>query len=529
MRKFWGLFGSLLYLSVVNAAVRAGTFHLSVVDDRDAPLPCRVLIRSESGESVTPSDAVTLKIGPDNWFMSSGTSSVPLAEGKFLLRIDRGPEYPRVKEQLEASGAETKYRVRLNRWINLRERGYLSGENHLHVAADRLAPMLVCEGLDFGNSLTWWNGPDAKVPPPTAGSGPIRDLSFAGRVVPTSIYCGELEKVWGAAYFQNLPSPMPFKSDAGRPNLGYLRYAIDNGATVHYQAGWSREVGLDALLGCVHVVNVCNNNFHLHRFQPRQKYSNLLDVPGFRIYENTDEQMMQMNFDSYYRLLNWGLRLAAGAESATGAKEVPVGYNRAYVRVPSNATLPQFYAAWAAGKNFVTNGPMLFLTVAEKEPGDTIELPESGGSLHAVVSALSEQPLKSVELIVNGDVVKSFDVQDASRVDGTADLVVPQGSWIAARATARDELLTDEELKVYANGDLQQPSRLRFGHTSPVYVTVGGRRTAVGKSIDEGLRMLHHLELYARDKASPEYLPSTLEAISQGRRILEERKAESAR
>ena len=34
---------------------------------------------------------------------------------------------------------------------------------------------------------------------------------------------------------------------------------------------------------------------------------------------NTPEGMMRMNTDTYYRLLNCGLRLAAGAGSATGA------------------------------------------------------------------------------------------------------------------------------------------------------------------------------------------------------------------
>jgi hypothetical protein len=100
---------------------------------------------------------------------------------------------------------------------------------------------------------------------------------------------------------------------------------------VSYQGGWSREVALDALLGHVHVVNVCNNNFHLHQFQPRSRYSNLLEVDGFPVYTDTDLGMMQMNTDTYYRLLNWGLHLATGAGSACGVKQNPVGYNRAYV------------------------------------------------------------------------------------------------------------------------------------------------------------------------------------------------------
>ena len=116
---------------------------------------------------------------------------------------------------------------------------------------------------------------------------------------------------------------MPLKAEPGRPNLDYLRHAIDAGAIVHYQGGWSREVLLDSLLGCVHTVNVCNNNFALHRFQPRSGYSNLLEDPNFPVYPDTDVGMLQLNTDTYYRLLNCGLRLAAGAVRPPESNKLP--------------------------------------------------------------------------------------------------------------------------------------------------------------------------------------------------------------
>ena len=125
--------------------------------------------------------------------------------------------------------------------------------------------MLVAEGLDFGSSLTWWNGPDAKRPIPPC-SERVSVLKFAGREVPTSVFDAEREHSYGAVYIQNLPEPL-MPNEPPRPNLHYVRPACRSGGLVSYQGGWSREVLLDALLGYVHVVNVCNNNFHLHRFQ----------------------------------------------------------------------------------------------------------------------------------------------------------------------------------------------------------------------------------------------------------------------
>ena len=506
-------------------AANAGTLELTTLAESGRPLPCRILIRGSDGRCAIPDDAVTLTTGRDEWFISPGACRVQVPKGDTSIRIEHGPEYARIKQLLNVQNDREARTYRLRRWIEMRQRGYLCGENHLHVAAARLAPMLVAEGMDFGSSLTWWRGPDPlrRIP---AGVGRVRELQFAGRKVPTSIYDAELEYSWGAAYIQNLPAPMPLIADPARPNLDYLRHAIAAGAIVHYQGGWSREVLVDALVGCVHTVNICNNNFALHRFQPRSRYSNLLNVKGFPTYPGTEQGMVSMNMDTYYRLLNCGLRLAAGAGSATGVKQAPVGYNRAYVRVPPTASIDEFYLAWKSGKNFVTNGPMLFLRAETKDgPGDTIGLPRGGGMVNLDVEAITDQSLTTVEIVVNGKVVHSLDIDDAKRVKRRLAVLVTRGSWIAARCTALDELLSDDELSRYDDENQNRafpvaPSRLRFAHTSPIYVTVDDRGAADPESIQEGMQMLKQFEAYTKETAAKRYQASTIEAIELARQRL---------
>ena len=498
------------------------SFQLTVTDESGAPLPCRVLLKSDEGTCRIPEQATTLATGRDNWFMSPGRSQLQVPSGRYLLRVEHGLEYVRFKEWIDVAAAAEKKTVQLHRWVNMQQRGYLSGENHLHVDTKQLGSMLVAEGLDFGSSLTWWRGPDPRRPVP-AGDGPIRLLSFAGRAGPASVFDAELEYAWGAAYIQNLPAPMPLAAEPGRPNLDYLKHAVRSGAIVHYQGGWSREVLIDALQGCVHTVNICNNNFALHRFQPRSRYSNLLKVKDFPIYPDTDTGMLQMNTDTYYRLLNCGLRLAAGAGSATGVKQAPVGYNRTYVRVPADVSIKDFYEAWKRGENFVTNGPILQLgTASGHRPGDTIELPAGGGTIEVKLEVLSDQPLQSVELIHNGEVVAEFDADDPKHVEASSELHVEAGSWIAARCTAHDDLLTDSELEAYADHGSQTglsvaPSRLRFAHTSPIYVTVGGRGPVVRRSVTESLQMLDRFKIFATEVAEPHHLPPILSAVDEAR------------
>jgi len=523
----WSVMVSFILLALTSVAF-AAELRIKVVDEQSRPLPCRVLVRPIGGDCIVPEGAVPVSIPPDRWFASAGDATVEVPEGEVLLRVERGLEYVRFKQEIKAAAPETTRTVTLRRWVDMRSRGYMCGENHVHVAPAELGPMLVAEGLDFGTSLTWWNGPDARRPIPS-GSQRVSSLEFAGQSVPSSVFDAELEYGWGAAYIQNLPAPMPIETNRARPNLDYVRHACEAGGLVSYQAGWSREVLLDALAGNVHVVNICNNNFHLHRFQPRSHYSNLLQVPNFPVYEGTDHGMMQMNTDTYYRLLNCGLKLAAGAGTAIGVKPNPVGYNRAYVRAPADASLQEFNKAWAAGKNFVTNGSMIFLkTAAGQKPGDTIELSADGDRVSVELTILSDQPLTSAEIVVNGQVVHTFEVAEKHQFSGTAEIDVRKGSWAAARCTARDDLLSDQELSVYQWGEdehrfRQRPSRLRFAHTSPIYLSVGDQGVAVAESTREGLLMLDHFERFTRDQADDQYIGPTTAAIEKARARLQNR------
>ena len=262
------------------------------------------------------------------------------------------------------------------------------------------------------------------------------------------------------------------------------------------------------------VVNVCNNNFQRHRFQPRRRYSNLLEVEGFPEYPNTAEGMMQMNYETYYRLLNCGLRLAAGAGSAIGAKNTPLGYNRAYVRAGDNPSLPEFLQAWREGRNFVTNGPMIFLsTQSGQQPGDTITLGPEGGKVTLRVRAVSDQPLRSLEVVANGMVRAHANLTRAQREgELTFSLDIKEGTWVAARCTDEDQLLSDEELGRYTEGGglPAQPTRLRFAHTSPIYITVGGKKPRVATSVEEARKMLEAFKCFANKKTDGKHLTEIL-------------------
>lgn len=518
------LFVYALFLNSIG--IYATNLKIEIVDAETGKLtPARVLIYDINGKSYFPENAVTLQIGNEIWFMSSGISEVNVDSENIQLRVERGKEYERVKRVLALTGDQkNEIKIVLNRWINMKNLGYLSAENHIHRSSEDVAAMCAAEDLNFGTSLQWWNHPRFGV---STGDGHIQNLDFEKISTQISIYDVEVEEKWGAFYMLGMSNPFPFINDKQMPNLIAAQYGRDRGTLNCYQSGWSREVLIDALLGYVDVVNVCNNNFHMHRYQPRSLYSNLLNINGFPVYPNTPEGMMQMNTDTYYRLLNCGLKLAAGAGSATGAKENPVGFNRAYIRASPKDSIAGLLNSWKRGNNFVTNGPMLFLKTSEGfQPGDSITA-NYGEKVTIEVEAISDSPIKKVEIIVNGEVKKSFLLEgNKMNFKGSFQMKIQGNIWIAARCTDKDQLLNQQELESYRGPRkrfYQDPNRLRYAHTSPIYVHIDSNGIAVKKSIEEGIEMIDAFEKFAKQNSSEQYLNIILDAIEKARNLLRER------
>ena len=511
------------FILCITDFVSSENLKIRIVDANTKELvAARVLILNSEGESLIPTESFTLQIGSEVWFISPGYSEIETHSENITLRVERGKEYLRIKKDIDLSKfPEHELEIEMERWINMKSYGYLSSENHIHLPAEEVAAMCAAEDLNFGTSLQWWNHPRFGVP---SGKSNVLDLKFANESIPVSIYDVEVEESWGALYIINMPTPFPFLNDEAMPNIIVAKYAAEKDALNCYQGGWSREVLVDALLGFVDVVNVCNNNFHMHRYQPRSHYSNLLEVDGLPIYRNTPDEMMKMNTDTYYRLLNCGLKLATGAGSAIGAKETPLGYNRSYVRLGENQSWDEFVQNWKDGKNFVTNGPMIFMKSSDGYmPGDEINI-SNGYVTTLEVEVISDSPIKTLELVANGKVIKSFNVENASKkFIGNFNLEVDSSTWICARCTDTDVLLDNEELETYRSARVnlyQDPNRLRYAHTSPIYFYLDGKDIVVEKSVKEGIKIIDAFEKFAIANSSSKYLKIILAATKEARDIL---------
>ena len=168
--------------------------------------------------------------------------------------------------------------------------------------------------------------------------------------------------------------------------------------------------------------------------------------------------------DTFYRYLNAGLRVPF----STGTDWFMYDLSRVYVRSGDSRSPRDLTTALAAGKSYITNGPLLEFTVGGREIGDTLELP-GPGRVRIAGRATGREDFRRIELILNGKPIRHAESEPAkgvftARMDIEVEMSGP--SWLALR-TPPFNAKPAPVSNVYG--------RPIFSHTSPVYVRVAGR------------------------------------------------------
>jgi len=175
----------------------------------------------------------------------------------------------------------------------------------------------------------------------------------------------------------------------------------------------------------------------------------------------------RMTASVWYRLLNCGFRLPAGAGSDTmdnyASLRGPIGLTRVYASIPKDATGPApLIDALKKGRTFATNGPLLGLTLGGKAVGDELKLPAGENQVMFTSWLRSFVPLDHLELVCNGNVVRDLKLTgDRQSMDVNGTISISQTGWCVLRASSDKPEHPVLDDYIYAT-------------TSPIYVTVEG-------------------------------------------------------
>jgi hypothetical protein len=146
--------------------------------------------------------------------------------------------------------------------------------------------------------------------------------------------------------------------------------------------------------------------------------------------------------EDYYRLLDAELFVPLVGSSAKRSNSHLLGELRTYAHVPAEQEFT--YAAWIeavrAGRTYVSNGPLLSLTINDLLPTHELMLAASENALKVRVEAKSWRPFEAVELLWCGTPIAAAKPVSTSPFQAVLelDLAIEESGWLAVRCHGWD-------------------------------------------------------------------------------------------
>lgn len=377
--------------------------------------------------------------------------------GKWEVRVQRGPEHLPIREIVEVAPEEWVRRTfETRRWCDMKELGWFSGDDHVHARlmsgddADRLLQYARAVDINVANILEM--GDYSRSYYSQRGFGrEFRVQEGAHWLVPGQ---EDPRSMLGHAIGLNL-------QDRVRDVKRYL-LNDDLAREMHDQGG---------LYGHTHVgPNACMVHREMALFTP-------MGIVDFN-------SIMQaaLGVELYYDFLNMGFKMtaSAGADTPYGGT---IGAVRVYAQPsPAKEFDPDlWFDALKAGRTFVTNGPMLELSVEGKRMGETVKLsrPRKLAVRATARGYAGGSAPRSLRIVRWGEtaleVNSTNNQQTQLEVDGEVES--GDGCWIAVHAIGHDG---------------------SEAHSTPVYVSVNGRSHAAGHLVptlvEKQLKVLDEIE-----------------------------------
>ncbi|MCZ6671909.1 MAG: CehA/McbA family metallohydrolase [Verrucomicrobia bacterium] len=202
----------------------------------------------------------------------------------------------------------------------------------------------------------------------------------------------------------------------------------------------------------------------------------LEDIPNW-VAGNLDAQIIfeglsdNSYHDTFYRYLNIGLHVPFSTGTDWFLRDLAL----TYVKAPLPLTLDGWLEALRDGKSFITNGPMLNLTVNDKGLGETVSAKKKD-TLRINGRGYARKDFQQMELVRNGKVIKTIPTQfkDGHYIATLdIDIQVDGPAWFALRIPPFTTTHYDRPEPGFPGfNEFGMPL---FAHTSAVYIRVNNR------------------------------------------------------
>lgn len=431
-------------LGCLCVAAHAAALHIEVTDEQGAPIWTRLEVRNAAGEMFQPAvsihESMTKARGGQPFYLHSfivhGATDLQLPSGAYAVIAEHGLEYERLEREVSvADDKPARVALPLRPWIRMRERGWWSGDMHVHRPLDDAPAIAQAEDLNF---IVLVNRNKQQLF--RAGGWPAQPMIEAGDGYWISLRNAEDERRGGSWILNGLREPLPPMPETGWYPMG-LRYvqqarAQRDGASVlpwfDIDMPFWREVPVMMALEPPDSLDILHNQFMQYGIDESEYWGRPRDRAPYPGWQGFVDYSMGL----YYRYLNLGFRIPPSAGTGTGVMPNPAGYDRLYAQMEGPFRMEKWYAAIRDGRSFVTNGPMLFTRV-----------PKRGGIESIAVEAKAREPIDRIELVVDGRIEQTTRASTAR-----FEVEARRHAWCAVRCF------------------LKTPDNIRLAHSSPIYL-----------------------------------------------------------
>jgi len=456
-----------------------GFVRFEIVDsETKRKVPVRVKLEDGKSNYFFPTEGdLFLDMGTRHhpmWFYTKGSFglNIPL-DGSVSLVVSKGFEYKNdhIKICKQNISGDTLH-VELHRWINMSLKGWYSGEVHLH---SNVLPKM--------DDLSGWEIlPEAE----------DLDLAFlqvfncSGQIFTNEYPMGELSGI-----SQNTKSIISFGEEFRNNVYGHLCLLNIKKNILPISTGLLAGKSQPDFPPNAHVCDEAHNQNGVviahsgweQVFEPEvPDYSNpgCFETPVDLALGKID--LLEVNdisvVSEWYRVLNSGFRVP----TATGPDFFLSNCRRVYVHTGKEFSIDLWLQNLKKGKSFLTNGPMIFLTVDEKEPSAIIKLKNKKKVVIHCCAQDERIPISHLEIVFNGKIIKSKKVLEGKEtLELDFEWLVDGSGWMAARCTSLDHKF--------------------WAHTNPIYFEVSGSLFANKEDIQVLLETIIKLRRWVDNRA----------------------------
>ena len=474
---------TLAALWISPASVQGTEVTGSVVDaGTGSALPCRLYVQNTdtrawhfatSTDSAGTAVEYRKQIGATpsvemHTTLSASRFQLLLEPGKYRVRAEHGKEFVPAETEITVGTEPSEFQLTLNRFANMPQRGWYSGDTHVHRTMADLPNLVLAEDLNVALPLNYWVLDSTEIP---SASGPAMEAKPICVDATHVIYPINTEyeifsvdgkrHTQGAVFVLNHRTPLNLPTP---PSLPVAEEARRQGAILDLDKhSWAWSMMIVPVMN-VDLFELSNNHNWRTQFGfPQWTIENAPDWPEIERNEAgfTDLGWTEFAMQTYYALLNCGFRMRVTGGTGSGVHPVPLGHGRVYVHTGEEFSYEKWMEHLNAGHSFVTTGPLIDVRFNQQLPGTTWSDDSAEHTIEVRGSILSVNPLRCIEIIRNGETAQSLTIEPERTSEGAWKYAIDvsetlHGSgWLAVRCF---EKLPD--------------AKVSFAHTNPVFVDV---------------------------------------------------------